>query len=156
MGHVVETTGDVAAVSPLGSLVGIAKGGKLVGIALVSGKEIKVITNTAEDVKKITRSDHAVLRTSQGRNVHMAINDLNKAKPADVYMQEDGRYIIKGAGNRVHVLEPDGEIVTTMNNVTNFKKRVARNQYMPLTESQKVEFAKNFGEYLNSSWSSYK
>ena len=110
----------------------------------------------AETNNKITTSEHAEIRGSQGRNVNTAINDLNKVKPSNVYLQDDGRYVIKGSNGRVHIMEPDGEIVTTMNNVTNFNKRVSSGRYVPLTEEQKADFAKKFSSYLNNAWSSYK
>ena len=71
---------------------------------------------------KITKSEHAQIRATQGRNVNTVINDLNKAKPSNIYLQDDGRYVIKGSNGRVHILESDGELVTTMNNVTNFDR----------------------------------
>ena len=54
------------------------------------------------------------------------------------------------------VAEQNGEIVTTMNNVTNFNDRVLKGRYTPLTQSQKLDFAKRFNEYLNSSWDIYR
>ena len=70
-------------------------------------------------------------------------------------MQKNGRYVIKGLNGRVHITEPDGELVTTMNNVTNFNKRVSSGRYMILTETEKAQFADKFGSYLDKSWSSY-
>ena len=70
-------------------------------------------------------------------------------------MQDDGRYVIKGNNGRVHILEPDGEVVTTMKNVTNFDYRVQSGRYTPLSEAEKYEFAQKFSQYLNSSWSEY-
>ena len=113
-------------------------------------------TGSARIPGSITKSEHAQIRSSQGRNVNTAINDLNKAKPSNIYLQNDGRYVIKGANGRVHILEPGGELVTTMNSVQNFAKRVSRGQYSPLTESEKMSFASKFGSYLNNAWSSYK
>ena len=77
-------------------------------------------------------------------------------KPSNIYLQDDGRYVIKGSNGRVHIMEPDGEIVITMNNVTNFNKRVSSGRYVPLTEEQKADLAKKFSSYLNNAWSSYK
>lgn len=105
--------------------------------------------------KKTTKSEHAVLRESQGRNINTVIGDLNQATPSRIFTQEDGRYVIRGGNGRVHILEPDGEIVTTMNKVTNFMKRVISGRYQSLSESEKYEFAKKFSKYLNSSWNEY-
>ena len=108
------------------------------------------------DEVTITKSDHAEIRGREGRNVNTAINDVNRAKPSNIYLQKDGRYVVKGSKGRVHIFEPDGELVTTIDNVTNFNKRVSSGRYTPLTEAQKTEFANRFGCYLNNSWSSYK
>lgn len=81
---------------------------------------------------------------------------MNRAKPSNIYFQDDGRYVIKGANGRVHIMEPNGELVTTMDRVPNFAKRVTRGQYRPLTESEKMSFASKFGAYLSNIWSSYK
>ncbi len=104
----------------------------------------------------ITRSAHAEIRSSQGRNVGSAINDVNRATPSKIYMQDDGRFVVQGNNGRVHILEPNGEIVTTMNKVTNFTDRVRNGRYIPLTESQKMDFVEKFDQYLNSSWDSYR
>lgn len=71
-------------------------------------------------------------------------------------MQDDGRFVVQGNNGRVHILEQNGEIVTTMNKVTNFTDRVRIGRYIPLTESQKKDFVKKFDRYLNSSWDSYR
>lgn len=59
--------------------------------------------------------------------------------------------MIKGFHDCIHIMKPDREIVTIMNNVTNFNKRVSSGGYVPLTEASKAHFAKKFGSYLNSS-----
>ena len=114
--------------------------------------------NSKEETEaaEVTRSSHAEVRGTQGRNVNTAVNDLNRARPSDIYLQEDGRYVIRGANGRVHILEPNGEIVTTMNRVTNFSGRVSGGRYRPLTISELIEFAQKFGAYLNSAWGMYR
>ena len=104
----------------------------------------------------ITRSEHAKIRSSQGRIVSTAINDINRATPSKIYIQMDGRYVIQGNHGRVHILEPSGEIVTTMNKVTNFNDRVQKGRYIALTETQKFDFAKIFQQYLSNAWDSYR
>ena len=119
-GHVADTAGDVAAVSPLGTLQGITKGGKLVGIALVSGKEIRVITNTAEDAAKVVKNKNA---TSHGRERMIQrgfredkIDDIINNYSQKVY-QEGGRVVYaKKTGNfyDVVIVNAQGEIITTV------------------------------------------
>ena len=43
------------------------------------------------------------------------MNDVQKAGPKDVFVQlEDGRFIVRGGRGREHILETDGEHVTSM------------------------------------------
>ena len=60
-----------------------------------------------EASQKVTKGNHAELRSSQGRNVSNAINDLEKARPSDILIQDDGRFLIRGANGRIHVMEAD-------------------------------------------------
>lgn len=63
----------------------------------------------------IVRSDHAKVRAGQGRPIGQVVNDVQRAGPNDVFVQpEDGRYIVRGPNAREHVLEPDGEHVTSV------------------------------------------
>lgn len=63
----------------------------------------------------ITRSEHTRLRSRQGRPVGQVVNDIQRAGPADVYVQpEDGRFVVRGPNAREHVIEADGEHVTSV------------------------------------------
>ena len=63
----------------------------------------------------IPPSDHARLRGRQGRPIGQVVNDVQRAGPNDVFVQpEDGRYVVRGPNAREHVLEPDGEHVTSI------------------------------------------
>ncbi len=104
----------------------------------------------------IKKSNHAIIRSGQGRNVNTAINDINKSSPSRIFLQDDGRIVIKGDRGRVHILESDGEIVTTMNKVTNFNDRVLSGRYRPLTETERIEFVNKFDEYLGKAWDEYR
>ena len=73
-----------------------------------------------------------------------------------LFLQDDGRIVIKGDRGRVHILESDGEIVTTMNKVTNFNDRVLSGRYRPLTETERIEFVNKFDEYLGKAWDEYR
>jgi len=70
--------------------------------------------------------NHAVVRAGQGRNVNTVISDIQKARPSDVFIQEDGRWVIRGSNGRAHILEPNGEIVTSFSGVstTNVQHRI--------------------------------
>lgn len=45
----------------------------------------------------LTLGKHAQERKLQGRNVGMVMNVLQRARDSDIFMQEDGRYVIRGA-----------------------------------------------------------
>ncbi|MBY0515199.1 MAG: hypothetical protein K2P78_14995 [Gemmataceae bacterium] len=68
-----------------------------------------------ESAPELHRSDHARLRARQGRPVGQVVNDVQRAGPGDVFVQpEDGRYVVRGPNAREHVIEPDGEHVTSV------------------------------------------
>ena len=112
-------------------------------------------TGEGENIS-IRKSEHASIRSGQGRNVNTAINDINKSSPSKIYLQDDGRIVVKGDKGRVHILESDGEIVTTMNKVTNFNDRVSSGRYRPLTETERNEFVNKFDNYLGKAWDEYR
>lgn len=63
----------------------------------------------------ITRSEHARLRSGQGRPVAQVAQDIQRAGPRDVFVQvADGRFVVRGPKSREHVLETDGEHVTSL------------------------------------------
>ena len=65
----------------------------------------------------LRKGKHAIERQLQGRNVGNVTNDLINARDADIFVQpSDGRYVIRCKGSREHIIEPDGEVVTTINN----------------------------------------
>jgi hypothetical protein len=43
------------------------------------------------------------------------VNDVQKTGPKDVFVQpEDGRYVVRGVRGREHIIEADGEHVTSV------------------------------------------
>jgi hypothetical protein len=64
---------------------------------------------------EVRASEHAKRRGSQGRPVGQVVNDIQRAGPGDVFIQpDDNRFIVRGPNAREHVLEPDGEHVTSI------------------------------------------
>ncbi len=100
---------------------------------------------------KRTRSSHVKIRSAEGKNVNTGINDLQRARPADILLQNDGRWLVTGGNRRVHVIDPSGEIVTTMINVSksNLQKRINSNRWSRWTLEEKQQFENNFKDYLN-------
>jgi len=63
----------------------------------------------------ITKSQHARLRAGQGRPIGEVVNDVQKAGPQDVFVQvDDGRFVVRGARAREHIIEVSGEHVTSV------------------------------------------
>ena len=66
-----------------------------------------------------SKSTHANQRAEEGRAVNRAHNDAQRATESDVFIQSDGRVIIRGSRGREHIFESNGELVTTINNRSN-------------------------------------
>lgn len=63
----------------------------------------------------IKRSEHARLRSGQGRPIGEVVNDVQRAGRQDVFVQpDDRRYVVRGTKGREHVLEATGEHVTSL------------------------------------------
>ena len=94
-----------------------------------------------------TKGGHANLRSSQGRSVGSATNDLQTARNSDIYVQSDGRYVIRGPKGREHIIETNGEVVTTVNN----RSRAAHNNIVkkgdrrPATQEE-IDHIKSFSQ----------
>jgi hypothetical protein len=43
---------------------------------------------------KLAKSDHAKLRSTQGRSTSQAHSDLQNARDSDIFVQEDGRFVV--------------------------------------------------------------
>ena len=87
----------------------------------------------------ITRSGHARLRARQGRPIGQVVNDVQRAGPNDVYIQpDDGRYVVRGPNAREHVIEPDGEHVTSVQPRTDsaHRARLGSGTIRPATEAE--------------------
>ncbi len=64
----------------------------------------------------ITRSEHAEICSRQGRPVGQVVNDIQRAGPNDIFVQvDDGRFVVRGSRGREHIIEPNGEHVTSLN-----------------------------------------
>lgn len=59
------------------------------------------------------KSDHAEQRKNEGRPIGSAFADVQRAMQSDLFVQHDGRYIVRGLKGREHVYEPNGELVTS-------------------------------------------
>lgn len=77
----------------------------------------KPASDSQEDAEKpgLIRSGHASLRSGQGRPIGTVLNDVQRAGKGDVFVQpDDSRFVVRGPKAREHIIEPDGEHVTSL------------------------------------------
>ncbi|WP_207240043.1 MULTISPECIES: hypothetical protein [Pseudomonas] len=99
--------------------------------------------------EKITQGVHAKIRNKEGRPVGSVVNNVQVARPADILIQDDGRWVIKGLKDRVHIIEPDGEVVTSLNNPkANTRDRILRGQRRPASQDELDKFESIFSNYV--------
>lgn len=67
-----------------------------------------------EEPAPTRRSSHSEQRRLEGRRVGPAFNDARGARQSDVFVQPDGRYVVRGPRGREHIFEPDGTLVTSI------------------------------------------
>lgn len=96
----------------------------------------------------IVPSTHSKLRARQGRPIGRVVNDVQRAGPNDVFVQpEDGRYVVRGPNAREHVIEPNGEHVTSVQPRTDaaHKARLRAGTIRPAT-AEEYERLKNMAQ----------
>ena len=71
-------------------------------------------TKRTTESQQSPRSVHSEQRRAEGRRVGPAFNDAQSARPSDVFVQPDGRYVLRGPRGREHIFEPDGALVTSI------------------------------------------
>ena len=89
----------------------------------------------------VVRSDHSRERGEEGRPVREAFSDAQRARSADVFVQPDGRHVVRGSRGREHIFEPDGELVTSLvrSNAAHLRKLRSSGR-RPITESEFSQF----------------
>ena len=125
----------------------IAHGGTVATIGAVNaGTQLAnaVMAMMGDGDGKPSKSDHAQLRGSEGRSTDRAFNDVQRARQSDMFVQQDGRYVIRGPNGREHIFESSGQLVTTVNQRSNsahlnlvrqgIRSRVTEEQFLKFTE----------------------
>ncbi len=77
-----------------------------------------LVHNGVDCDPKLTNSTHANVRKTQGRLTSTAYSDLQNARNADIFVQADGRFVIRGRNSREHIIDANGELITTINKRT--------------------------------------
>ncbi|WP_193014341.1 MULTISPECIES: VENN motif pre-toxin domain-containing protein [Gammaproteobacteria] len=98
---------------------------------------------------KITQGEHAGIRNKEGRPVGSVINDVQKSRPSDILIQDDGRWVVKGNDGRIHLIEPDGEVVTSFKNSDkNTAQRIRDGRWNRPSNEKLDEFKEKFSDYV--------
>lgn len=83
------------------------------------------------------RSDHSKQRGEEGKPVQIAFNDAQCAKISAVFVQLDGRYVVRGPKAREHVFEATGELVTSLVRAKKLHQRkISKGNRTPATAQQ--------------------
>jgi len=91
------------------------------------------------------RSDHSRPRGEEGRPVQTAFNDAQRARPSEVFVQPDERYVVRGSSGREHIFEPTGELVTSLIRAKKLHlRKVKRGERKPITNQQFEKFQEIF------------
>lgn len=91
------------------------------------------------------KSDHAEQRKSEGRPVSTAFIDGQRATQNEIFLQIDGRYIVRGQKGREHIFEATGELITSYHRSHQTHLAKMRNgERQPVTSEQFVIFKEIF------------
>jgi hypothetical protein len=91
------------------------------------------------------RSDHSRQREEDGRPVREAFRDAENARQADVFMQLDDRYVVRGNKGREHIFENTGELVTSLVRSNKaHQRKLARRERYPVNNEQFKKFQEIF------------
>ncbi len=89
--------------SPAGALAGA-------GAGATAGAIVGEIVDNAF----FSKSDHARRRAAEGRPVREGSGDVQRARESDVFVQENGRIVVRGGRGREQVFESNGEHLTAV------------------------------------------
>ena len=91
------------------------------------------------------RSEHSEDRRDEGRPVSIAFNDAQRARQSDVFIQQDKRYVVRGAKGREHIFEPDGELITSFERShKNHLKKLRQGERRAVTNNEFESFQEIF------------
>jgi hypothetical protein len=92
-----------------------------------------------------SRSAHAEQGRAEGRRIGPAFNDAQRARQSDVFVQPDGRYVVRGPRGREHVFESNGTHVTSIDRSQSaHTQKVARGERAPASAKQFETFMQLF------------
>jgi hypothetical protein len=91
------------------------------------------------------RSTYARIRQTEGRPVGAAFHDAQRARQGNVFMQPDGRYVVRGDRGRAHIFGADGIHITTVRRSHSAHERKrTRNERRPISPEEFARFQEIF------------
>ena len=91
------------------------------------------------------RAEHAQARQAEGRPVGAAFNDVQRARQVDVFVQTDGRYVVRGSRGREHIFDPDGTHITTVRRSQSaHESKIARGERQPIAPEAFARWQEKF------------
>ena len=101
--------------------------------------------HTQGDPPRRRRTGHAITRKAEGRPVGTAYNDAQKSRQRDVFVQPDGRYIVRAPRGREHIFAPDGVHITTVRRSRRaHETKIIRAERHPITRETFEKFKEFF------------
>lgn len=98
-----------------------------------------------DNAPKKTHSAHAQERAAQGRRTGPAFSDAQRARQADVFVQQDGRYVVRGPRGREHIFEKDGTHVTSIDRTASAHQgKVTKGERVPISAADFERFQEIF------------
>ena len=88
---------------------------------------------------------HIRTRKTEGRPVGTAFNDAQKARQGDVFVQPDGRYVVRAPRGREHIFDHHGTHITTVRRSrTAHETNIMRSRRRPITHEEFEKFKELF------------
>lgn len=89
---------------------------------------------TPSEGSRRRRTDHARSRQAEGRPIGTAFQDVRGARQVDVFVQSDGRYVVRGPRGREHIFDTDGAHITTLRRSQSaHEMKLTRGERQPIT-----------------------
>lgn len=95
-------------------------------------------------------NDNVTERDIQNHLFQQALQDYtNQSRPSDILIQDNGRWVVKGNDGRIHLIEPDGEVVTSFKNSDkNTAQRIRDGRWNRPSNEKLDEFKEKFSDYV--------
>ncbi len=99
----------------------------------------------SNDKPKPHRTKHSEQRRREGRRIGAAFHDAQQARPADVFIQRDGCWIVRGPKAREFIFNEQGDLLTGVDRYNNAHLQALRlGNRRPATSAEFEKFKELF------------